>query len=279
MGLGQGQGEFPGGGPGQSPGGGTTLPTPTIPGSSVYWNGTMWVATPGPLVIAGDASGADPFSAPIQIPGLGGSPDIIVPAGSGNSQYNDDFDEDFGGGPPGWSTFGGSVSVDTSQVLSHLHLLNSSSGSSVEGIYKPVTLTFPATITAKVADASIVGANQYFFILISPVQPGNAGTGWAVGFAWGTGGVVNAQLLSINMATGATGSFTNGVQLYPPGYLRFVITGGGVTVQAKVAQAGLAYGNVGAAQTLSANAAFVMIGANGFGQTDNEMFVDWLRFQ
>lgn len=233
--------------------------------------GGTGLLVPKGLVVGGPSS----TPATIEIPGLNGSPDIIVPAGSGNSQYNDEFDQDGSGVPAGWTSFNSPAAVDTNTVLSHLHINGTNTADLFMGVYKAIAPTFPLTVTAKLADCSMFGANQAFFIGLSPVAPGTAGTALTTAIAFNATVSFVSQWLSFNSSTGAHIGSANGVLASPPGYLRAKLTTA-TSYQAQISK-GMAWANVGSAQVI-VSPLFVFLGVSGFGQTDNEVFFDWIRF-
>lgn len=229
-------------------------------------------AAPKALVIGGPSS--SPTS--IEIPGLNGSPDIIVPAGAGNTQYNDEFDQDSAGVPSPWTAFNSPATVDTNTALSQLHIIGTNTADLFMGVYKAIAPTFPLTVTIKLTDVSMLGANQAFFVGLSPVTPGTAGTAFTTAVAFNATVSYVAQWLSFNSSTGAHIGSANGLLAPPSIYLRAKLTTA-TSYQAQMSLGGLAWSNIGTPQTI-VSPLFVLIGCNGFGQTDQEMFVDWIRF-
>lgn len=219
MGLGQGIGEFPGGG-GQSPGG-TSLPVPSFAGLGIYWNGSVWVATTGNLVTAfSNGPGV-----PTQINGLAGSPDV-VPSSPG--AYNDEFDSDFNGVNSPWTAFNSPDTSNTSDFLSHLHLRKNTTGQQMSGWYQSVPST-PFTMTCKMTDIYIGGnPNRAGIFMCSTSSPQAAsGTIVDVGISQNSG----AQTLYSNTYTGYNGSGSAGANLdyspqgvFTPVYLRILVT-------------------------------------------------------
>src|SRR5271156_1522645 len=78
---------------------------------------------PSALVVGGPSS-----TGTLKFAGLNGSPDLYVPAGSGNSAYNDDFDGNTAGAPTNWTAFNAPDTVNTSDFLSYLHLRKNATG-------------------------------------------------------------------------------------------------------------------------------------------------------
>lgn len=109
------------------------------------------------------------LSAEIVIPGLAGSPDIA--AGGAD---DDEFDQNTSGTPSGWTSMGSPTAMDTNTAKSHLHIQhNADAASSLRGVYKAYTPSFPFTVTAKVTGANAMrGSFNAFGLYVAEASPG-----------------------------------------------------------------------------------------------------------
>jgi hypothetical protein len=212
--------------------------------------------------------------ATIEIPGLSGSPDIIVPAGAGNSQYNDEFDQNAAGTPTGWTSFGTPGTLNTSDVPSALHIATASSANAICGVYKAITLTYPAKITLKILD-DLFGTNfQLAGMLISPVAPGNAGTGYGVCLAAG----LNGQNFSVNMSTLAYTGIANGGGLPLPCWLQLQQSSA-LAVASFQSRSGFLYQGWSSNGSTPTGTAYVCVFVNAQGAANGaNAFFDYIRF-
>ena len=221
------------------------------------------------------------------IPTLAGSPDIADPPGTGNSQYNDDFNEDSAGPPTGWTLLNAPSTCNTTDSLSQLHIAAGTSNS-IAGIYKAIgAATFPLTVTARITEALLntEGVASCVGFFLSPVAPGSAGTGMAIVISQTTASppVPQVQYGTINMATFAWTKIANSI-LQVPGnagiYLQMLgLDNTGENFQFNWSYGGRSFVQMEPEESIAAAAAYVGIFANGNGSNfDQDCYVDWIRF-
>lgn len=211
--------------------------------------------------------------ATIDIPGLAASPDASSP---GTFQFQEEFDQNTTGVPAGWTVWnnGGGLAVVTNDALSCLHLSDTDNGSNVgRGIYRalPAGLTYPLTITMALSDSEVALAG----FVISPVQPGSAGTGYGVFYSGGH------QATSCNMATGAlVGNGSGDGVAYFPSYMGATMPDN-THLNPLASRGGLiSYTPPSAVEeTLSGPAAYIALFVNALGGNSPSAWFDFIRIK
>jgi hypothetical protein len=259
-------------------GGGTVLPTPSGGGGGVYWNGTMWVATPGPLVITGNGSGP---VLPVQINGLSGSPDVLPPS---PGVHNDEFDQDFNGVSSPWTNFGTPAISNTSDALSHVHL-QKAGATAMAGIFQAAP-SAPFTVTCKLVDCYLgQNTNRAALVLSSLATPAaSSGTLVDLGLSQ-TSSTPPLPTVYSNQYTGFTGAGSAGMtpdttvntEAAPPMYFRVLVTDS-THWTPSWSKNGLLW-NVGSVFSAGFVPLAVCLAVNAVGAVGRgEAFFDWIRF-
>lgn len=252
-------------------------------GAGVVGPGISSGSSGGGKVPANLVEGSTNSSSAVIIPGLSGSADIFVGAGSGHAAFNDEFEQDSSGIPSGWTIlpFGTLATDNTNDFLSNLHLkTNTGTTGVMSGIYKAGPApTF--TMTAKITDLAVAQEFNAAGIFYSPVTPGNTGSAYTcIAFCGGSGAGAGASVQSMicNADTGATGSGLNTVATFTaPLYVRMVVTATSVTYYCS--SSGLVWTVMGSTTGLT-----LVTGTVGLWVTSNgsvnlgEAAFDWVRF-
>jgi hypothetical protein len=216
-------------------------------------------------------------SGSVYVPGLRGSPDAL-PASP--NAADDEFEA-----LSGWTTLGALDTLNVTDVPSHAHLVKTTGGQFVDGIYKASPST-PFTVTAKVSDRIFDTDYQMSGLMLLETSPGKLIVFGARrhssfnGLSWERSSWTNrttnagADVDTTGMPT-AGGFLVGRPFLYP--YLRLVVTSS-TSVTMQVSAAGLSWFTVYSAVNPGFTIGAVGLFLYSYAAVTNEAWFDWIRF-